>query len=68
MNIEERKKKIKHILIDKNLSFRAWCTLMGVSHSVARDYVTGRLTGEKSDKHHHVREIMKKEFGESLFE
>jgi hypothetical protein len=67
MNIEERKKRIKHILIDKNLSFRAWCTLMGVSHSVARDFVTGRLTGTKSDKHLHVRNILKKDFGEDLF-
>jgi hypothetical protein len=68
MNIEERKKRIKHILIDKNLSFRAWCTSMGVSHSVARDFVTGRLTGTKSDKHLHVRNILKKEFGEDLFD
>jgi hypothetical protein len=68
MNIEERKKQVKHILIDKNLSFRAWCTLMGVSHSVARDFVTGRLTGSKSDKHLHVRDILKKEFGEDLFD
>jgi hypothetical protein len=67
MNIEERKKRIKHVLIDKNLSFRAWCTLMGVSHSVARDFVTGRLTGTKSDKHLHVRNMLKKEFGEDLF-
>lgn len=68
MNVEERKKQIKHILIDKNLSFRAWCTLFGVSHSVARDFVTGRLTGTKSDKHLYVRNILKKEFGEDLFD
>jgi hypothetical protein len=45
MNIEERKKLVKHRLIDRNLSFRAWCTSVGVSHSVARDFVSGRLTG-----------------------
>jgi hypothetical protein len=68
MNIEERKKHIKHVLIDKNMSFRAWCTLMGLSHSVARDFVTGKLTGTKSDKYLHVIVIMKNEFGEDLFD
>lgn len=68
MNIEERKKQIKHVLIDKNLSFRAWCTLMGVSHSVAKDFVSGRLTGTKSDKHLTVKDLLKKEFGEDIFD
>ena len=68
MNIEDRKKKIKHALVDRNLSFRAWCALVGVSHSVARDFVTGRLTGEKSDKHLHVKGVLKSEFGEDLFD
>ena len=68
MNIEERKKMVKHRLIDRNLSFRAWCALVGVSHSVARDFVSGRLTGAKSDKHLHVREILKNEFGEDMFD
>ena len=68
MNIELRQKHIKHILIDKNISFRAWCTLMGVPHSIARDFVTGRLTGTKSDKHLNVKNILKSEFGEDLFD
>jgi len=68
MNVEERKKQIKHVLIDRDLSFRAWCALMGVSHSVARDFVTGRLTGTKSNTHLHVKEILKKEFGADLFD
>jgi hypothetical protein len=41
---------------------------MGVSHSVARDFVTGRLTGTKSNTHLHVKEILKKEFGADLFD
>jgi hypothetical protein len=68
MNIEDRKKHVKHILIDKNISFRAWCTLMGVSHSVARDLVYGRLTGNKSVRIRQVRDILCKEFGDDIFE
>jgi hypothetical protein len=68
MDLEQRKRHVKHLLIDKGLSFRAWCTQMGVSHSVARDLVYGRLTGNKSVRSRHVRDILAKEFGEELFE
>jgi hypothetical protein len=68
MDFEQRKRHVKHVLIDKGLSFRAWCVQMGVPHSVARDLVYGRLTGNKSDRSRHVRDILAKEFGEELFE
>ena len=65
---EKRIKRVKHDLIDKGLTFRGWCQKAGVSHSVARDLVYGRLTGNKSLKMQHVRKLLEKEFGEDLFE
>jgi hypothetical protein len=68
MDAEQRKKLVKHALIDKGLSFRAWCAINGVSHSVARDLVYGRLTGNKSLRSRQVRDVLAKEFGEDLFD
>ncbi len=68
MDAEQRKKHVKHVLIDRDLSFRAWCTQNGVPHSVARDLVYGRLTGNKSDRSRHVRDVLVKEFGDDIFD
>jgi len=68
MNSEERQKHIKHMLIDMGMSFRAWCKELNVPHSVARDLVYGRLTGNKSENSRMVKEILKKEFGDNIFE
>lgn len=68
MTSDERKKHIKHALIDKGISFRAWCILMGVSHSVARDLVYGRLTGSKSERTRIVRDALVKDFGCCIFD
>jgi hypothetical protein len=68
MTPEDRNKIIKHALIDKGLSFRSWCALMNIPYSVARDLVSGRLTGNKSDKSLAVREVIAKEFGSQLFD
>jgi len=67
MNKEDRNKLIKHHLIDKGISFRAWCKEQNIPYSVARDLVYGRLTGNKSEKSRNIREIIKKEFGENIF-
>jgi len=64
MTPEERNKIIKHQLIDKGLSFREWCTQVGVSRSVARDIVYGRLDGSRSDNSRQIKELLKKEFGD----
>jgi len=68
MNIEERKKIVKHHLIDKDMSFRTWCKENNVPYSVARDLVYGRLTGNKSEKSRIVKEIIMKEFGDTIFD
>ena len=68
MTPEERNKAIKHQLIDKGLSFREWCAQAGISRSVARDIVYGRLDGSKSENSRQIKEILKKEFGDQLFE
>jgi hypothetical protein len=67
MNVEERKKIIKHHLIDLGISFREWCRREEVSHSVARDIVIGRLDGSRSDKARLVKEKIAKEFGAEIF-
>ena len=61
MNVEERKKAVKHHLIDLGMSFREWCVQVGVSRSVARDIVYGRLDCSKSDKSREIKEILKKD-------
>lgn len=68
MDIEQRKKCVKHALIDKGISFRAWCTQMNVPHSVARDLIYGRLTGNKSERSRHVKDVLAQEFGSELFD
>lgn len=68
MTPEERNIIIKHALIDKGLSFRAWCTQANVPYSVARDLVYGRLTGNKSERSRSVRDVIAKEFGAHLFD
>ncbi|MBT0666434.1 hypothetical protein KI809_19165 [Geobacter pelophilus] len=65
---EYRIKRVKHALIDKGLSFRKWCEENDVPHSVARDLVYGRLTGNKSVKMRAVKAILEREFGQDLFE
>jgi hypothetical protein len=67
MNVEERKKIIKHRLIDLGISFREWCRREEVSHSVARDIVIGRLDGSRSDKARLVKEKIANEFGAEIF-
>jgi hypothetical protein len=64
---EQRIKRVKHHLIDIGKSFRGWCMEKNISHSVARDLVYGRLTGNKSDKIRYVRDVLVEEFGEDLF-
>jgi len=68
MNTEDRKKFIKHALIDKGMSFRSWCKFANVPYSLARDLVYGRLTGNKSDHSRQVRDLLSKEFGKNIFE
>ena len=68
MNLDDRKKHVKHQLIDLEISFREWCRLNEVSHSVARDIVTGRLDGSKSEKNIHIKTLLKKQFGKNIFD
>lgn len=68
MNVEERKKMVKHKLIDKGLSFRSWCTETGVSRSLAKDLVSGRLDASRSEAARNVKRILQEEFGENLFD
>jgi hypothetical protein len=67
MTPEDRNKHIKHVLIDKGMSFRSWCKLMNVPYSVARDLVYGRLTGNKSERSRLIKEIIMQEFGSDIF-
>jgi hypothetical protein len=68
MNAEARLKHVKHQLIEMGLSFRAWCQNAGVSHSVARDLVYGRLTGTKSEKSRYVKQLLENDFGSDIFQ
>jgi hypothetical protein len=68
MNVEERKKRVKHHLVDLGISFREWCRREGLSHSVARDVVNGRLDGSRSGKTQIVKQKIEKEFGKDLFD
>ena len=68
MDSDTRLKHVKHQLIEMNLSFRAWCKNAGVSHSVARDLVYGRLTGTKSEKSRYVKQLLINDFGSDIFE
>lgn len=68
MDVETRKKLVKHHLIDKGMSFREWCRRKEVSHSVARDIVYGRLDGSKSENTLHVKNLIIKEFGPDMFD
>jgi predicted XRE-type DNA-binding protein len=68
MTPEDRVKKIKHHLIDKGLSFREWCKLVGVSRSVARDLMYGRLSGSRSVNLQQIMQVMISEFGTDIFE
>lgn len=65
---EERKKAVKHKLVDLGISFREWCRQNDVPHSVARDLVYGRLTGSKSEKSRMVRDKLAETFGAEIFE
>jgi len=67
MDVDERKKVIKHYLIDLDISFREWCRRNEVSHSVARDIVIGRLDGSRSEKTRKVKQKIVEEFGENIF-
>ncbi len=68
MNNEDRIKAVKHHLVDKGMSFREWCAQAGIPRSVARDLVYGRLDGSKSENTRLIKEIIKKEFGNELFD
>jgi hypothetical protein len=68
MNDENRLKHIKHHLIEMGISFRGWCQSAGVSHSVARDLVYGRLTGSKSEKSRYVKQLLMNQFGSDIFD
>lgn len=67
METEERKKRVKHHLIDLGISFREWCRREEVSHSVARDLIYGRLDGSRAEKTLQVKGIIEKEFGKNIF-
>ena len=68
MNVEERKKIVKHHLIDLGISFREWCRREDISHSVARDIVYGRLDGSRSERSRIIKDKIALEFGEEIFE
>lgn len=67
MNVDERKKIIKHHLVELGISFREWCRREDVPHSVARDIVIGRLDGSRSEKSRSVKEKIAEEFGQNIF-
>jgi hypothetical protein len=67
MNVDERKKIIKHHLVELGISFREWCRREDVPHSVARDIVIGRLDGSRSEKSRRVKEKIAEEFGQNIF-
>jgi len=68
MNVQERKKIVKHKLIDMGISFREWCRQADVSHSVAKDIVDGRLTGSRGEASHAVLIKLSRDFGADIFE
>ncbi len=67
MDVEERKKRVKHHLIDLGISFREWCRREEISHSVARDIVYGRLDGSRSERSRAIKDKIIAEFGAELF-
>lgn len=67
MNVENRKKRVKHHLIDLGISFREWCRREEISHSVARDIVYGRLDGSRSERSRAIKDKIIAEFGGDLF-
>ncbi|WP_282755537.1 hypothetical protein [Desulfuromonas thiophila] len=67
MNVEERKKNVKHHLIDLGISFREWCRQKEISHSVARDIINGRLDGSRSEQTLQIKIKIQEEFGKDIF-
>jgi len=67
MDVDARKKIVKHHLIDVGISFREWCRQAEVSHSVARDIIYGRLDGSKSENTLRIKNLLIKEFGPEIF-
>ncbi len=67
MNVEERKKRVKHRLVDLGISFREWCRQEGISHSVARDIVNGRLDGSRSEQTRQIKMKIQEIFGGDIF-
>ncbi|MDA8414951.1 MAG: hypothetical protein M0023_14325 [Desulfobacteraceae bacterium] len=65
--IEERRKAVKHKLIDLGMSFRKWCEQAEVNHSVARDLLTGRMDASRSRNIKAVKDKMIETFGEEIF-
>lgn len=68
MNVDERKKIVKHKLIDMGISFREWCRRADVSHSIAKDIVDGRLNGSRGEASHAVLLKLSQDFGAEIFE
>ena len=68
MIVEERKKIVKHHLVDLGISFREWCRRAEVSHSVARDIIYGRLDGSRSENSRIIKEKIAAEFGKNIFD
>lgn len=68
MDVEDRKKHVKHHLIELGISFREWCRRNEVSHSVARDIIYGRLDGSKSENTLRIKSLVMKEFGKNIFD
>ena len=67
MDVEARKKIVKHQLIDLGISFREWCRRACVSHSAARDLVYGRLDGSRAEKTLQVKRLLEEAFGQDIF-
>jgi hypothetical protein len=67
MNIEERKKIVKHRLIDMGISFREWCRRSDVSHSIAKDIIDGRLNGSRGEASRSVMLKILEDFGSDIF-
>lgn len=49
------------------LNLKEYCKSRGVDYSITRDIISGRLTGEKSEKIRKIKEQIRKDLGEEIF-
>jgi len=50
------------------LSFKDYCRSRGLNYITARDVISGRLTGERSEYIRKMKQQLIKDFGEEIFE